>query len=238
MSQNNDDKYIVYIDTGGTFSDAVVVRRDGTFMNGKAPTTSENLEECFFNCIEAAAKNGGKSLDEVLSRTEILGYGTTAGTNAILTRYNAPKLGLIITKGFEDTTTIGRAFGRWAGIHPIESIHVPTTFRPEPLISRSMIRGVTGRIDSAGEEIIPLYEHEAEQAVKELLEAGVDGICVVFLWSFLNDGHEQKVKEIIEKLAPGMPVSLSSETSPLIREFSRANSTIVNLYVGTALRSL
>jgi N-methylhydantoinase A/oxoprolinase/acetone carboxylase beta subunit len=238
MSPKAEEKYIVYIDTGGTFSDAVVVKPDGTFMNGKAPTTAQNLEECFFNCIESAAKNGGKTLEEILSKTEILGYGTTAGTNAILTRYGAPKLGLIITKGFEDTTMIGRGMGRWAGIHPMESIHIPTTDRPDPLIPRRLIKGVTERIDSAGEEIIPLYEHEAEEAVKELLEEGVDGICVVFLWSFLNESHEMHVKEIIEKLAPDLPVSFSCETSPLIREFSRTNSTIVNLYIGTALKRL
>ena len=238
MNPKKNEKYIIYIDTGGTFSDAVVVRPDGTFVNGKAPTTPQNLEECFFNCIEAAAKNGGQSLQELLSSTEILGYGTTAGTNAILTRYKAPKLGLIITKGFEDTTMIGRGLGRWAGIHPLESIHVPTTDRPEPLIPRRLIKGVTERVDSAGEEIIPLYEREAEQAVKELLAEGVDGICVVFLWSFLNDSHELKVKEIIQALAPDMPTSLSCETSPLIREFSRTNSTVVNLYIGTAVKRL
>jgi uncharacterized protein YegL len=85
----------------------------------------------------------------------------------------------------------------------MESIHVPTTDRPDPLIPRKLIKGVTERIDSAGEEIIPLYEHEAEEAVKELLAEGVDGICVVFLWSFLNDSHEMKVKEIIELIQEG-----------------------------------
>lgn len=238
MTPKSGEKYIVYMDTGGTFSDAVLVKPDGTFINGKAPTTPKNLEECFFNCIEAAAKNGGMTLGEVLSRTEILGYGTTAGTNAILTRRGAPTLGLIITKGFEDTTMIGRGMGRWAGIHPSESIHVPTTFGPEPLIPRPLVKGVTERVDSAGEEIIPLYEHEAEQAVKDLIAEGVEGICVVFLWSFLNDAHEKKVREIILDLAPDLPISLSCETSPLIREFSRANSTIVNLYIGSALKRL
>ena len=66
MSPNKEETYIVYIDTGGTFSDAVVVKPDGTFVSGKAPTTPQNLEECFFNCIESAARNGGKTLQEVL----------------------------------------------------------------------------------------------------------------------------------------------------------------------------
>jgi len=236
--EKQNEKFIVYTDTGGTFSDAVIVRSDGTFINGKASTTPDDLEKCFFNCVEAAAKNGEMSLKEVLSKTEILGYGTTAGTNAILTRQGAPDLGLIITKGFEDTTIIGRSLGRWAGIHPLESMHVPTTDYPAPLISRKRIKGVTERIDSAGSVIIPLYENEVRQAVQELLDAKVSGICVLLLWSFLNKSHEVRVREIIEEMAPGMPTAISSEISPLIREYSRANSTIVNLYIGTALRKL
>ncbi|MBW1850358.1 MAG: hydantoinase/oxoprolinase family protein [Deltaproteobacteria bacterium] len=233
-----DEKYIVYTDTGGTFSDAVIVRPDGTFVNGKASTTPDDLEQCFFNCVESGAKSMGMSVEEVLSQTEILGYGTTAGTNAILTRQGAPDLGLIITKGFEDTTIIGRSMGRWAGIHPIQSIHVPTTDYPEPLIPRTRIKGVTERVDSAGDVIIPLYEKEVRQAVQEFIDAGVHGICVVLLWSFLNNSHELRVKEIIEEMAPDMAMSISSEVSPLIRECSRANSTVVNLYIGTALRKL
>ncbi|MBW2366996.1 MAG: hydantoinase/oxoprolinase family protein, partial [Deltaproteobacteria bacterium] len=237
MEEQN-EKYIVYTDTGGTFSDAVIVRPDGTFVNGKSSTTPDDLEHCFFNCVSAAAENMGLSLEDVLSKTEILGYGTTAGTNAILTRQGAPDLGLIITKGFEDTTIIGRSMGRWAGIHPVQSIHVPTTDYPEPLIPRTRIKGVTERIDSAGDVIIPLYEKEVRKAVQELIDAGVEGICVILLWSFLNNDHEERVRKIIEEMAPGMATSFSSAVSPLIRECSRANSTIVNLYIGTALKTL
>jgi len=231
-------KYIIYTDTGGTFSDAVIVSADGTFVEGKALTTPDNLEECFFSCVEDAASRLNKSLDEVLANTEILGYGTTAGTNTILTRSGAPDLGFITTRGFEDTTMIGRAAGRWAGRHPVESIHIPTTDRPEPLVPRERIRGVTERIDSSGNEVIPFYEDEARQAVKELLDKNVHGIAVSFLWSFLNDEHERRMKEIIEEMSPGLPVALSSETVLLIRESSRANSTIVNLYIGSEVKKL
>ena len=240
MGKSEDKKqYIIYVDTGGTFSDAVIVSSDGTFVNGKASTTPDDLEQCLFNCIEDAAKRLNKSLRQVLSDTEILGFGTTAGTNTILTRSGAPNLGFITTRGFEDTTMIGRASGRWAGRHPSESIHIPTTDRPEPLIPRERIRGVTERTDSVGLEAIPLYEEEARQAVRELLDRyKVEGIAVSFLWSFLNDAHEKRMKEIIGEIAPELPVSLSSETVLLIRESSRCNSTITNLYIGSEVRKL
>lgn len=231
-------RFIIYTDTGGTFSDAVIVKADGTFVNGKSSTTPDDLKTCFFNCIEAAAKNAEMTLQEVLSDTEIIGYGTTAGTNAILTRDGAPKLGLIITKGFEDTTIIGRSMGRWTGIHPQDSMHVPTTDYPEPLIARPLIKGVTERVDSVGTVVIPLYEDEVRNAVRELVAEDVQGIGVVLLWSFLNNKHEARVKEIIEEVAPGMLVAVSHEISPLIREYPRANSTIINLYIGGVMDTL
>ena len=65
--EKQNEKFIVYTDTGGTFSDAVIVRSDGTFINGKASTTPDDLEKCFFNCVEAAAKNGEMSLNPIYS---------------------------------------------------------------------------------------------------------------------------------------------------------------------------
>jgi len=232
-----EDRFIIYIDTGGTFSDAVIIKGDGTFVTGKAPTTPEDLGICFFNCIENAAKRLGKSLKELLSSTELLGFGTTAGTNALLTR-SGPKLGLITTKGFEDTTIIMKVLGRWAGLSTAEQMHIAGTDRPEPIIPRRLIKGVTERIDSSGKVAIPLYEEEVRNAVKELLEEKVEGIAVVLLWSFLNDAHERRIGEIIQEMAPDMPVSLSCQVSPLIREYARYNSTIINLYISGPTRKL
>lgn len=230
------ERYIIYIDTGGTFSDAVVVKPDGTFVSGKAPTTPDKLQLCFFNSIEAAAKKMGKTLKEVLPNTDIVGYGTTIGTNIIVSGVGGPKLGFITTKGSEDRTIIGRL--RAAGLTPVEAMHMVAADKPKPLIPRKLIKGVTERIDSMGEVIIPLKEEDIRQAVKELLEEKVEGIAVGLLWSFLNNTHEQRIKEIIHELAPGMPASISSDIVPVIREYPRFISTIIDLYIGKALREL
>ena len=111
-----DELYNIYLDTGGTFSDAILLKNDGTFVTGKASTTPNDLSECFINCIQAACDKLNKPIEEILSKTQILGFGTTAGTNAILTRVGGPNLGLIVTKGFEDTTIIMKAAGRWDGL--------------------------------------------------------------------------------------------------------------------------
>jgi len=230
------ERYIIYIDTGGTFSDAVIVKPDGTFVSGKAPTTPDKLQLCFFNSIEAAVKKMGKSLKEVLSNADVVGYGTTIGTNIIVSGVGGPKLGFITSKGSEDRTLIGRL--RAAGLSSVEAMHMVAADKPKPLIPRKLIKGVTERIDSMGEVIIPLKEDEVRQAVKELLDEKVEGIAVGLLWSFLNNVHEKRIKEIIHEMAPDMPVSISSDIAPVIREYPRFISTIIDLYIGRALREL
>ena len=230
------DRYIIYIDTGGTFSDTVILKSDGSFVVGKSPTTPEELEECFFKSIQAAADKMNISLQDVLSGTDFVGYGTTIGTNMLVTEKGGPKLGFITTKGLEDRTVIPRL--RCAGLHPKDGMHIVAADGPRPLIPRKFIYGVAERVDSQGEEVIPLNEKDVEAAVRALLDEGVEGIAVGFLWSFLYHGHERRVGEIIKDMAPDLPVSLSSEVAPILREYPRFMSTIIDLYIGRALRDL
>lgn len=230
------EKYITYVDTGGTFSDAVIVKPDGTFFIGKASTTPEKLEDCFFNCIEAAALYMGKSLKDVLINSNEIGYGTTIGTNMIVAEVPGPKLGFITTKGIEDRTLIWRL--RPAGLSKPEAMHMIKSGHPKPVCERPLIKGVTERIDRNGEIVIPLREEDVRTAVKELLAKGVEGIAVGLLWSFLNPIHERKIREIINKVAPDIMVSLSSDVAPTIREYPRFMSTLVDLSIGKGLREL
>jgi N-methylhydantoinase A len=235
--QKRDEKgYIIYIDTGGTFSDCIILKPDGTFVSGKAPTTPKDLSKSFFAAIEVAASELGQSADEVLSNTTVLGYGTTEGTNIVVTGTGAARLGLITSMGHEDRILMMRL--RAAGLSRQEAIHIGRADKPEPLIPRRRMRSVTERIDRQGRVYIPLREDEVRQAVKELLEEKVEGIAVALLWSFLNPTHERRVAEIIEEMAPGMPVSLSSTVAPLVREFPRTMTTIIDLYIGSALKEL
>ena len=238
MNQSGSADYIVYLDTGGTFSDAVVVDPKGRFVSGKSATTPDDLTRCFFGCIEDAARKLGISSTDLLTRTRILGFGTTAGTNALITRVGGPRIGLICSKGVEDTTLIMRMEGRWAGRPLQETLHIAGTDKPEPLIPRDRIYGVTERVDSKGRVAIPLEETEVRQSVEALRDAGVEGIAVCFLWSFLNDDHEHRAREIIRETAPELPVSISSEVAPVIREYPRFMSTIIDLYIGRPVRKL
>lgn len=230
------DKNIIYVDTGGTFTDAVIVQPNGIFVVGKAPTNEDMLEQSFLNAIEDAATKMGKSLTDVLSNTAQVGYGTTAGTNMIVSEAPGPKLGLITTKGIEDRLHIGRQ--RAAGLPKNKAMHMIASGFPKPLISRPLIKGIRERIDVTGQVVIPLDEEEAKKAIGELLDAEVEGIAVSFLWSFLNNKHEQRVQKIINEIDSNVMVSLSSDVAPVIREYPRLNSTIIDLYIGRALREL
>jgi N-methylhydantoinase A/oxoprolinase/acetone carboxylase beta subunit len=214
----------------------VIVKADGTFVSDKAQTTPKEFEICFFAGLEAACESLGKAAREVLPSAVEISYGTTAGTNILVTRSDAPQIGFITTKGAEDRTHIGRF--RAAGLSRVESMHVSTADKPAPLVSRELIRGVVERIGSRGEVVIPLREDSVKQAVRELLAQGVEGIAVGLLWSPLNQTHEKRVSEIIKEMAPGLAVTISSEIASTIREYPRFISAIVDLYIGKPMREL
>ncbi|MDY6861562.1 MAG: hydantoinase/oxoprolinase N-terminal domain-containing protein, partial [Thermodesulfobacteriota bacterium] len=118
------ENYIIYVDNGGTFTDGFLVKEDGTFVTGKASTTPYDLSECLFDTLENTIQGTGESVKTAMKKTEVLGFGTTAGTNTLLTRRGSPRIGLITTKGFEDTTMIMRAVGRVAGLPFEEGMHI------------------------------------------------------------------------------------------------------------------
>jgi len=226
--------YVIGIDVGGTFTDAVAIESEGGFskriFRGKAATTPQNLTQGFFNSLEDLANQIGITCSELLSQTLFIGHGTTVGTNALITRRGA-KVGLVTTKGFEDTTHIQRAVGKIAGLSESERKHRTMIRQPKPLVSKRLIRGVVERIDCFGKVIVPIDEKNIRAVVRELLDLKVEAIAVCLLWSFLNRSHEQKIKDIILEMAPDLTVTLSSELIPKIRENARSNTVIINAYI-------
>ncbi|OGP62541.1 MAG: hypothetical protein A2170_14090 [Deltaproteobacteria bacterium RBG_13_53_10] len=145
-------------------------------------------------------------------------------------------MGFLTTRGEEDRIFITRR--RSAGLTRTEAMHMIAAPTPEVLIPRKLVWGISERVDSMGDEIVPLDEDDVRQAVRALLNEKVEGIAVGFLWSFLNPAHERRVAQLIEEMCPGMPVSLSSEVAPIVREYPRFMSTIIDVYIGRPLREL
>ncbi len=175
----------------------------------------------------------GSSSRQLLARTRLFLHGSTVVDNAIFTRQGA-RTGLITTAGFEDTLLVTRgAYGRWSG-QPEEAIkHPVASNRPQPLVPRARIAGVRERVDYKGACVQPLDERDVEAAVEQLVgKEHVEAIGVCLLWSFRNPGHEQRIRAIINRLAPQVHVSISSEVAPAPGEYERTSATVIDAYVG------
>jgi len=223
----------VGVDIGGTFTDVVVMDEDGAVVSNKALTTPGALEEGVFSALQLMADARDESLESFLAQVAAFGHGTTQATNALIERKGAPT-GLITTLGFGDTLFIQRLLGFTAGV-PTERLGWYSKRRhPTPIVPRSLVREVPERVDQAGRVLLELDEDATRRSVAELLDAGVSALAVSLLWSFRNPAHERRVAEIVRELDPNgeVFVSLSSEVNPVIGEYERTATTVLNSYLG------
>jgi len=218
------------VDIGGTFTDLVVMDDDGTFTMVKAATTPHDLAEGVFEAISLAAAQRGQTLDDVLPKVEVFGHGTTQATNALIERTGA-RTALLTTRGFRDTLLLQRLMGFTAGV-PVESLGRYSARRyPEPLVPRGLIAEVPERVDHSGRVLLALDENATRLAVQGLAAQDVKAFAVCLLWSFRNSTHEERVGEIIREEVPDAYVSLSCEVSPVIGEYERTATTVLNSYL-------
>ena len=211
--------YRLGCDIGGTFTDFVLLNdRTGEILTYKCLTTPKDPSDAVEHGIRQMEKKTPgfvQNLDEVI-------HGTTLVINSIIERKGA-KTGLITTRGFRDVLEIGRSI-RYS------TYDVFAEF-PKPLIPRHLRFEVDERIRSDGSVLKPLDPDEARQVVRALLDQGVESIAVCLINSFENPAHELMLKEIIEREAPGLSVSISFRVLPQIKEYERTSTTVTNAYV-------
>lgn len=221
----------VGVDIGGTFTDCVVIDQVGRRLISKALTTHHDLVQGVLEALALNAAELGVSRAEMLAATSLFVHGTTVGTNALLTRSGA-RTGLITTRGHEDALTIGKVFAKRAGLSEREIAHSSRLAKPEPIVPRELIRGVTERIDRDGEVLLDLDEDDARRAIDELVAAGVEAIAVALLWSFANERHERRIAELLAERAPEAFVTVSHDLVPLLGEYERTATCALNAYIG------
>jgi len=219
-------KYRVGVDTGGTFTDCVVIDEGGGIHTFKELSTPKDPSVGLYNVIEKAAGSFSLSLQEFLPQLDFFAHGTTVATNTLLTATGAAT-GLILTAGFRDTLEMRRAHKE-----NIWDLYLPV---PEPLVPRYLRRPVRERIDYRGEIVQGLETRDVQEACRLFRAEGVEAVAVCTLFSFLNDGHEKQIREILERELPGTFISISSEVLPQIREYERMSTTVANAYVGPKL---
>ncbi|MET8428743.1 hydantoinase/oxoprolinase family protein [Nocardia sp. NPDC004860] len=228
--------YALGIDVGGTFTDGVASDGSGGIVSAKAHTTPPHREVGVMRVIEELATELGLGVNELLGQTDYIAHGTTASINALV-QGSVAEVGLIATKGHRDAIYIMNAEGRTLGRSAHEIQDTLRNRKPQALIPKYRALEVTERLDYAGRVLVPLDEDEVRRVARALLEQGVEAIAVCLLWSFKNDQHERRIRELIHEIAPDMYVTLSSEVSPRIREFARTSTTIMNAQVGPRLRT-
>ncbi|MGN6720000.1 MAG: hydantoinase/oxoprolinase family protein [Candidatus Binatia bacterium] len=226
--------FIIGIDTGGTFTDVVVLGDSGEVWTAKASTTPDDFSRGVMDAVTEAAAVVGVPTSELLGQTKLFKHGSTVATNALITR-NGCKVGLITTRGFEDTTEIMRAIGRVDGLSDDEIKHVTWITKPEPFVPRERVIGVRERIDYQGNEIVPLNWDDVMEAIRRLMQDDqVDAIAVSLMHAWANPKHEEEIRALTAEADPHRKVywSFGSSLSQVAGEYARTNTAILNSYLG------
>jgi N-methylhydantoinase A len=206
------------VDIGGTFTDIVLLGDDGERYTKKVSSTVDDYARAIVDGLAALLAEVGAAPGGI---GELL-HGTTVASNAIL-EHKGARTGLITTKGFRD-------------VLEIRNLRMPRLYdmswtKPPPLVERRLRTEVDERVNAEGGIDKPLEEASVERAARFLLDEGVEAIAVCLLHAYLNPAHELRVKEIVERLAPGMTLSVSAEVLPVINEYERTSTTVINAYV-------
>jgi N-methylhydantoinase A len=211
--------YRIAVDTGGTFTDVVVADDQARLTFNKALTTPERMFDGARAALALIAEELGLELGELLGRSELLIYGTTRATNAIVEGKTA-RTAFLTTRGFPDILSL-REGGK------LEPFNFALAY-PPPYVPRALTYEIGGRIDAQGDEVAPLDEDDVRDALAAATSAGVDAVAVCLIWSLANPAHERRVGELIEECMPGVPYTLSYALNPTIREYRRASSTAID----------
>ena len=211
------------VDIGGTFTD-VVLEAGGETYSTKVLTTYAAPENAIVDGLQQVCANSGISPSEI---GQII-HGTTLATNALIERRGA-KTALITTEGFRDVIEM-RTESRF------EQYDLNLNL-PDPLLPRQMRFTVPGRMDASGAELKPLTRAEIEPVVEQIAAAGFESVAVGLIHSYLNDSHEQLVREVLTEKMPQAMVSLSCEVSPQMREYERFNTVVANAYIKPLMKS-
>ncbi len=225
-------QYVLGIDIGGTCTDCVVVDEAGKVTFGKAFSTPPDFSAGILDALEIASRTLGQGLNQLLTDTRLFLHSATVAENAVVDGTLA-KAGLITTRGFEDTLFATRGgYGRWSGLTEAEKRNPVDTDKLPPIVPRGLIAGIHERTDAHGKVMAEADEAEVEAAVRALLDAGAEALGVCLLWSFVNDHNEEIVRRVIERVRPGLFLTLSHNIAPIVGEYERSSTVALNSRLG------
>ena len=209
----------IAFDIGGTFTDFVLRDAGNDGMSfWKVPSTPDDPSRAVLSGLsDVLAETGveGADVDAIL-------HATTVATNAIIER-KGPRTAFVTTRGFRDVIVMGRQ-------KRYDTFDVYLT-KPAPLVDRRDVFEVDERIDVHGETVKPVDRASVDGVVDAMVDGGYESAAVAFIHAYADGRHERAVRDAIAARLPDVPVSLSSEVSPKMREFERFSTTLANAYV-------
>jgi N-methylhydantoinase A len=209
----------VGVDIGGTFTDLVVVdEATGTIHVGKVLTTPKDPAHGVEQGLQSLLGDAGTAPAAI---TAVI-HGTTLATNALIERKGA-RTALLTTAGFRDALEIRRE-----GRYDMYDLFIDP---PPPLVPRHLRKEVRERLLADGRVQAPLDEDAARAVVAGLARDEVEAVAICLLHAYVNPEHERRLAALVRAMAPGLPVSCSSDVVPEIREYERASTTVANVYV-------
>ncbi|MGI4797555.1 MAG: hydantoinase/oxoprolinase family protein [Janthinobacterium lividum] len=221
--------FVMAMDVGGTFLDTVVLDDAGLVTTTKVFSSHDDYSRCIRQAVEKVSNLLGLSPSDFLKKCRLVINGTTVATN-VLAELKGPPVGLITTAGFGDTLYIAR-MQRWGSLDFKELKPLPQ------IVPRERIYELKERVNAKGEAIVVPTVEQVREALVDLVERrGAQALAVSFLWSFANPAHEQLVRRVAGEMYPDVPVSLSSEVFPTIREYERTNTTVIDAFIAPGVR--
>ncbi len=211
------------VDIGGTFTD-LALEHGARRVTLKVLTTPSAPERGVMQGVRAILDAAGLAPADI----EILIHGTTLATNALIERKGA-RTALVTTEGFRDVLALGNE-----GRYDQYDLNIVL---PEPLIPRALRLTVPERLDNEGTVLLPLDEAAVAALAPTLRAERIESIAIGFLHAFVNPAHERRARDILADLLPDVPISLSSEVSPEMREWERFSTTAANAYVQPLMAS-
>ena len=213
----------IAVDVGGTFTDMVLVDAGGRFHVFKTPSVPADPSRGVLDVLEHAAGAFGADIGRLLSDCALFLHGSTVATNTVLEGKGA-RVGMLVTRGFRDFLEARRGFRA----DPFD--HRPPY--PPVLVPRYLRLPVGGRLDARGAEVEPIDAADLDAAIETFRAEDVESVAVCLLHSFENGAHERRCADVLRERGGFEWVSLSHEVVPVIGEYERGSTTVVNAYIG------
>jgi N-methylhydantoinase A len=209
---------MIAVDVGGTFTDVVLIE-DGEIKTAKVTT---DPARAYVPVLEGAAELG-------VEGSAVFNHASTHGLNAVITR-NLPKVGFLTTEGHRDILDQGRTW------RPAEALLDPNWRRSfgdaaRPLVPRYLRRGIRERLLANGDVLFALDEEQARQELRVLGRCNVEGVAICLINAYVDHSHEERLRELVAEELGDVACSISSEVSPLAKEYPRASTTVVDTFM-------